>query len=230
MRQTVICLFFLFFSCSNPAAAKNRGVVFVGGSASDAYNVHGGAVVALPGEQLGRGLALRISGSTGKYHYSSDGVGINGEYNSGEMALVYQSSGTWGWANLSAGPRITHLKLVPADPHNPGAGTRWETASQADGQLGTGSFNMGWLASYGFSQKAFLFQLRPGKVLDNGPISKVGLEAVVQGDTRYSARGAGLFANSRLTEQTEIRAAVGATDQAGREPKPYFSLALATLF
>ncbi|MDR2858071.1 MAG: hypothetical protein LBV50_09515, partial [Novosphingobium sp.] len=75
-----------------------------------------GAMVALGDGGLGHGLALRVSANGGHYTYDAGGNRIEADYAGGEAAIVYQTSGTWGWANFSVGPRYTHTGLTPADP------------------------------------------------------------------------------------------------------------------
>jgi hypothetical protein len=117
------------------SAEPYTGVAFAGGAAGDGLSGYAGVVRALPGGQLGKGLALRLSASGGSYEYRAGGTGIDGRFASAEAALVYQRSGDWGWVNLSGGPGITDIRLSPRDPANDRKGTRADIALQSDGAL-----------------------------------------------------------------------------------------------
>ena len=124
------------FAPGQAAAETYRGVGFAGGAlGGDDAGAYAGAVVALPGGELGRGIATRASLNTGRYEYVANGFEVEADYRGAEAALVYQVSGQWGWANFSAGPRLTKLELSPKDPANDRRGTRLDLGLQVDGNL-----------------------------------------------------------------------------------------------
>jgi hypothetical protein len=211
------------------ASAEDTGVVYAGGSVEDGFNAFGGAVVALPGGTLGHGLALRGGASAGRYEYMSGSQAVTGEYLSGEAALVYQTSGPWGWANFSAGPRLAHTSLSPADPSNELAGTRWDAAAQTDGALGNG-WRFEWLASAGAFRGTYNTQGRFGPLLNRQHQSRAGLEAGFQGDPSYSKRSLGIFLSTGLGEKIQGRLSAGLADQDDQDPEPYAGIALSRTF
>lgn len=213
-----------------PAAAQDTGVVYAGGEAGeDSVGGYGGAVIALPGASLGNGFAFRIGGSAGTYKYDSGGVEIDGDYKGAEAALVYGTSGTWGWANFGAGPRVTDTDLSPADPGNELAGTRWDLALQTDGALGD-RWRLGWFGSLGVFDHTWNTQLRFGPLLDAARQTRIGVEAAGQGDDSYTRGSLGLFASTLLADKLEGRLSGGFTDQQGRDAEPYAAISLSHTF
>lgn len=213
------------------SAEPYKGVAFAGGFAGDGLSGYAGVVHALPGGQLGTGLAVRASASGGSYEYESNGVDIDGRFASAEAALVYQLSGSWGWANVSAGPRITDVSLSPDDPANDRKGTRLDLALQSDGafQLGR-SWRLDWIGSLGVRDGAYYSRADLGRTLGPGSQTRLGLEAGLQGDPSYRAASLGLFAATSLGSGLEGRISAGASDQEGRSTRPYATVGLSLLF
>jgi hypothetical protein len=214
---------------SSAAAAQDTGVVYAGGGVGEGRNVYAGAVVALPGATLGNGLALRAGGGAGNYKYESGGASIDGDYVSGEAALVYQTSGDWGWANFGAGPRVTDTRLSPLDPTNERVGTRWDLALQTDGALGY-RWRLGWFGSLGVFDKAYITEARFGPLVNEQRQTRVGLEAGVAGDETYTRGNMGLFASTQVASKTEIRLSGGLSEQRGRRARGYAAVSLSRTF
>ncbi len=221
----------VLLSPAGVAAETYQGVGFAGGgiSGNDASG-YAGAVVAMPGGALGRGLAVRASLNGGRYEYVSDGFEIDAQYRGAEAALVYQTSGTWGWANFSAGPRLTNLDLSPNDPGNDRRGTRVDLGLQSDGALELNDWRLNWLGSVTARDKAYLAQLAAGRLVHMSRQTRVGAEASIQGDERYTAFGAGSFASTQLVGNLEGRIAGGISDQEGRRARPYVTAGMTILF
>lgn len=216
-------------ACAAPAFAQDSGVVYAGGSAGDGWNAYGGAVVALPGGRLGEGLAIRGGGGGGEYRYTSNGVRIDASYVSAELALVYQTSGQWGWANFSAGPRITDTSLTPSDPANDLAGTRVDVALQTDGAVGS-SWRLGWFGSLGGNDGTYVTEARFGPLLDAPSQTRAGIEGGIQGDDTYTTRKVGAFVSTQFQQKWEARLSGGITDQDARGTKPYASVGVSHVF
>lgn len=216
-------------ACAVPALAQDSGVAYAGGSAGDGVNGYAGAVVALPGARLGEGLALRAGVGGGEYRYEAGGQRIDATYVNAEVALVYQTSGNWGWANFSAGPRLTDTSLKPDDPGNRLRGTRIDAAVQTDGALGT-AWRLTWFGSLGINDRAYIAQARFGPLVDGDSDTRLGVEGGIQGDRSYTRRSIGGFASTRLTGQWQGLVSGGVTDQAGRNVKPYVALGVSRVF
>jgi hypothetical protein len=216
---------------SAASAEPYTGVAFAGAAAGDGLSGYAGIVHALPGNALGKGLAVRGSISGGSFEYESNAVEIDGRFASGEAALVYQLSGTWGWANVSAGARLSDVKLSPNDPSNDRQGTRVDLALQSDGAvLLDSAWRMGWLGSLGVRDRTYFGRADIGRVIAPRSQTRLGLEAGVQGDPRYRSATLGLFAATRLARSFEGRISAGASDREGRRPKPYATLGVSLLF
>jgi hypothetical protein len=209
--------------------AQDTGVVYAGGSAGNGFNVYAGAVTALPGGALGRGLALRGGASGGRYKYVSGAEHIEGEYISGEVALVYQTSGRWGWANFSAGPRVSHTALSPDDLTNSLRGTRWDAALQIDGAYGA-HWRLEWFGSAGVFTGSYNGEVRMGPLLDASAQTRMGLEAGVQGDDSYTKGKLGVFVSTLLADKLQGRIAAGFTEQQGRNTDSYAALSVSRTF
>jgi hypothetical protein len=212
------------------AAAQDRGVAFVGGSASDGFSAYAGAMSSLPGSSLGRGLGIRATVNGGQYHYDRAGTDIRGRYVGAEAALVYQTSGGWGWANLSAGPRVTDTGFSPADPGNAREGTKLDLGLGTEGVLGTNAFRLGWYASYGVWDEGYQVQIRPGVRVNAARDAVVGVEGGFQGDPSYNARNLGLFYGQDIGGRWRAQLAGGITDQEGRSAKAYGSIGFSRIF
>lgn len=214
-----------------PVAAETyHGVGFAGGTlgANDAA-AYSGAMVSLPGEELGHGVAIRASLNGGRYEYVANGLEIDADYRGGEAALVYQASGSWGWANFSAGPRLTKRELSPQDSTTDRRGTQLDLGLQLDGGLELHDWRVNWLSSIAVTDRAYLTQLSLGRVIEGGRQTRLGAEASLQGDKRYAKVGAGSFASTRLGRNVEGRIAAGLSHQNDRELQPYLSAGMTIL-
>lgn len=212
------------------SAQTYNGVSFAGGAAGDGVSGYAGVVYALPGAQLGRGLAGRGSANAGTYDYNANGQRIEGKFIGGEIALVYQLSGAWGWANFSAGPRITNTSLSPDDPANDREGTRVDLGVQTDGGYWIDrSWRLDWIGSVGVRDGAYFGRAGLGRLVDRERGTRLGLEAGVQGDPRYQSTSAGVFAATKLSRDLEVRLSAGATDQEDRKAKAYATVGLSLL-
>lgn len=211
------------------ASAQDRGVVYAGGGIGDGRNVYAGGVIALPGGRLGRGLAIRGGGAAGSYVYDSGTAEIDGNFASAEVALVYQTSGEWGWANFGAGPRVTNTSLTPNDPNNRLAGTRFDVGLQTDGALGY-RWRLGWFGSLGVNDEIYFTNLSFGPLVDEPSQTRIGVEAGIAGDETFTRRNYGVFASTRIASKTELRVSGGLNDQRGLRDQAYATVALSKVF
>jgi hypothetical protein len=212
------------------AQAQDTGVVYAGGAAGGgAVNGYVGGVVSLPGARLGNGLAVRAGVTGGDYNYEANGERIDAQYIGAEVALVYQTSADWGWANFSAGPRITDTSLKPNDPGNPLRGTTYDLAIQTDGSVGS-SFRATWFASLGVDKRAYITQLRLSPLVDGATDTRIGIEGGIQGDRTYTRKSLGLFASRRLGDKWQGSISGGVTDQRGIGAQGYGTLGVSRVF
>lgn len=215
---------------SLPAQAQPlRGVVFAGATLSEDLSGYAGGVVSFPGAQLGDGLALKGATSAGRYEYEATGSLIEADYVGAELGLVYQKSGEWGWANVSAGPRFTHTNLSPNDPGNALRGDQWDLGLQTDGALDGPKWRLGWYGSVGAFDGAYQAQLRLGHRVTQDDL-RIGVEGGILGDPSYTRGFGGLFVSKALGGHVEVLLSAGASDQAHRGPRAYGSISLSKLF
>lgn len=215
-----------------PAAAHAEtptGVWFLGGSISESPSGYAGVIKSLPGAALGHGFALRVSANGGRYKYDAGPTRITAEYAGGEAGLVYQLSGGWGWANVSAGPKFTHTRLSPVDPGNRLRGSRWDLGLQTDGALDGSHWRLGWFGSVGVDKESYQARLQLGRKIQSQSM-RIGVEGGIQGDPSYKKGIIGGFVSKAIGHNMEIQFASGITEQRGRGPRAYGSLGLSQIF
>lgn len=210
-------------------AQTPRGVWFTGGTVGDSLSGYAGVIYALPGASLGHGLAVRVSANGGNYEYDAGSARIDADYAGGEAALVYQLSGPWGWANVSAGPRFTHTKLSPGDPGNERSGSRWDMGLQTDGAFDGKAWRLGWGGSYGPIDEAYQARLQIGRKIAAHAL-RLGVEGGVQGDPTYSKTMLGAFAAVGLGGNFELQLGSGITKEEDRKARAYGSIGLSRIF
>lgn len=211
------------------ASAQDRGVVYAGGSVGDGANGYAGGVIALPGNQLGDGLAVRGGVNGGEYRYTANGQRIEARYIGAELALVYQASGEWGYANLGGGLRVTDTRLSPLDPGNRLRGTRADLALQTDGAVGQ-TWRAGWFGSFGVNDRTYIAQLRVTGLVSEASGTRLGIEGGAQGDRSYDRQSLGAVASTRLGDKWEGVLSGGASFQEGRSARPYVTLGVSHVF
>ena len=206
-----------------------RGVAYAGGTVSESVSGYAGAVVSLPGAELGDGGLIKAGVASGRYEYDASGMNITGKYASVEAALGYQLSGPWGWANASAGPNYSHTTLTPGDPANKLSGSRWDLNLQSDGAFDGATWRLGWYGSYGAFNNAYQARLQLGNRIAGSNL-RVGVEAGVQGDASYTRGFGGAFASKPVGKNLDLLIAAGASEQAGRSARAYGTIGISRLF
>lgn len=229
MRRFCIALTAPFLAVPAYAQAYD-GVLFAGGTLSESAGGYAGGMISLPGSSLGRGLGIRAGVNGGEYKYDAAGTQIGAEYVGGELALVYQISGSWGWANFSAGPRVSYLNLTPDDPGNKLQGTKVDAGIQSDGAYNIERWRLSWFGSYGIANESYLAKLQLGYLVSERSSTRIGIEGGIQGDPVYTKGNLGAFVSTSLMKDVEIQIAAGATEQAGRSARAYVTIGLSKLF
>jgi hypothetical protein len=230
MRLMAIIAALAASSISFPVQAEElRGVWFAGATLSDSQSGYAGGILALPGSGLGRGLAMRISANAGSYDYEGGAQRIAGSYRGAEVALVYQASGAWGWANFSAGPRLTDTRLRPDDPDNRRKGTRLDAGAQLDGAVDGPDWRLGWLGSAGLVDQNFQTRLQLGRKISEGRY-RIGLEAGILGDPIFTKEHAGAFIALPFVGKSEMQLGSGLVFQEEKSAQLYGSVQISSVF
>lgn len=217
---------------ATPAAAQDlKGVWFVGGMVSSDSSGYAGMVRALPGARLGKGLAVRGSIGAGEYEYESDLGPTEARWEGLDVALVHQTSGAWGWSNLSLGAGVKHTKLDPLDPNNESEGTRGDVSAQADGGALSKDWRFNWLGAYAFEGEEYGLKLQLTRAIGASGY-RAGLEAGLQGDPNYQRTTAGVqvgraFGQDRRYEMT---VSVGASRFRDSDTTGYGAVSLSHTF
>lgn len=208
-----------------PAVAKD-GAVFAGLQADQGEGAFVGATISPGG--LGRGWALRGSASASRFRYLRDSTSIDGRYAGAQLLLVRQWSGSWGWANLAAGPRVASIRLDPADPQNRRAGSEWDVVFAADGARRWGRLRSEVYGAYGADQRDYQVRADLTHDLPRSPW-RAGLEMGASGDPAYDRRLVGVVFGRDLSAGL-LRMSVGVSDQTGRSSRGYGAVALVRTF
>lgn len=209
------------------AASDLKGVWYAGATASHSPSTNAGLVYSLPGSFLGRGLAVRAGIGGGSYDYEAGARKIDARYATISTGLVYQTSGTWGWANLSAGPSVTRTRLSPTDLDNKSRGTRLDATAQIDGGFQGKSYDIRWIGSAALRDRGYYARLQPG--IRVNARTTAGVELGVQGGRTYQQQSYGLFA-SRKVGDVDLTANVGWVQQSAVKDRPFAGLALSRVF
>lgn len=226
------CLMLSVVCCTIPSVASAddlQGVWFAGGTVSDKASTYAGVVYSLPGSRLGRGLAVRASANYGEYQYDSAGLTINGRYAGGEIALVYQTSRPWGWANFSVGPRVTNTKLNPIDPENARRGTRYDVGLQTDGARDWDGVRARWYGAVGPFDGTYQARLQLGPKFGGGRY-EAGLEGAVIGDPSFNKESLGAYVALPVADRIQAQLGSGATFQKANKTRVYASIGLSSVF
>ena len=173
-----------------------------------------GLTAALPGSALGRGFAVRGSGFTGNYSYSSGTHVVNGDFTGGEADAVYEFSGTHYWLDAIAGARYVDTSLSPFDPGNRRHGRQGEAAFGADGGYVTGPWRVDYYGEYGTRLDDYL-----GRVSLTHRITgriRAGAEFSAEGDPTYDLQRVGPYLGVALDSRSEIQVSAGASHETGQ--------------
>lgn len=188
-----------------------------------------GAIVPLPGGQLGKGFAVRVWGDYLDYSYLSGTRRITATGFGGALAGVYQLSGTWGWANLSAGATFRNTRLSASDPSNREAGAHTYFNGQVDGAYNlNASWRLRGLANYIPVTHDYFVQTGIDRLVLEW--LRLGIGPTFQGGHDYREISGGVIAYIRLGHGFEVAPSVGVAHTSAGETGPYgaISLVLAT--
>jgi hypothetical protein len=203
------CAVALLGALNAPACAQDKGSIFAGGSVGEDRSAFLGGSIALPGATLGHGPAARAILSGGDYHYDSGGQEIKGDYGAADLALLYQFSGAWGYANIGGGAHYADTDLSPNDPGNQRQGSHWDAMVTADGARNMGDFRATAFGSYVFDVEDYYVRADLTRALG---ATRLGVEGVVLGDPSYQRRMVGLVVGYAPVSSWEIRLSAGYSD------------------
>ncbi|MGZ9114966.1 MAG: cellulose biosynthesis protein BcsS [Brevundimonas sp.] len=210
---------------ASAASAQDRGVVFAGGEVSEDSSGYFGVTWAMPGSALGRGWAIRGTASLGGYDYDRAPGTVDAEFVQGDVVLLHQTSGAWGYFNVGGGARITDTDLEPADPGNQREGSNWDIVLTADGMRNAGDWRFGGYGSYGVDMREYYLRGEVTRRLGSGSF-RAGLEVVSDGDENYDRAGAGALLVYEPSRAVGWRAAIGSRD----DGDVYFSVGVTQVF
>lgn len=199
----------LFTGFAAQAHGAERGVAFLGGTAARTPSYTAGVVVALPGALLGNGLAVGAVVSRSEYTSSTaTGATVTGRSNSVTLSARFQSSGTWGYANVGAGGAYHHTRLRPDDPSNPNRGSRRTAVVGGDGVLNLGQpWQLGAQGDYRFSLDEYYSQVDLTRAVSH--TVRLGVEGLAQGDPTYKRRQYGAVVSYSPSQPWGIRLSGG---------------------
>jgi hypothetical protein len=202
-----IAFFGLLFAAFSGARADG---IYLAGASRGATSEYAflGAIVPLPGQGVGSGFAARIWGDYLGYTYRTGNQTITAAGFGGAVAGVYQFSGDWGWANLSAGMTFRDLRLSMFDPGNRDRGAHGYFAAQIDGGYNIDEkWRVRHLASYTPTTNGYLLQLGLDRELSTS--LRLGLTSSFQGDRNYTQMSGGAIAFWQISPGLEIAPGIG---------------------
>jgi hypothetical protein len=194
-------------ACALPSSADE--LVLAGASKGvNANYSFAGAVLPVFQSRVGSGPAVRIWGDYLEYNYVG-GVGkVEATGWGGAIAGVYQFSGNWGWANLSAGINYRNTVLSVNDPGNTQRGAHDYFVAQTDG-----GFNLddNWRVTGQGSYMPATHDYFAQAGLDRSvvPDVRLGLNATFQGDKNYHQDSIGILAHFQVVPQLELAPSAG---------------------
>ena len=207
------------------ASAQDRGVVFAGGEVGEDSSGYFGVTWAMPGSALGRGWAIRGTASVGRYDYDRAPGTVDAEFVQGDLVLLHQASGAWGYFNLGGGARISDTNLEPADPGNQRQDSKWDVVVTADGMRNVGDWRFGGYGSYGVDMREYYLRGEVTRRIASSSF-RAGFEVLADGDENYDRIGAGALLVYEPSSAVGWRAAIG-----GREDgDAYFSIGVTRVF
>jgi Cellulose biosynthesis protein BcsS len=179
-----------------------------GATASYAY---AGAILPLPGNTLGSGFGVRLWTDYLAYSYKSGTATIDASAWGGEIAGVYQFSGSWGWTNLSAGARYRDTSLSPNDPGNRARGAHVYATVQLDGGYNIdAAWRARWTAGYTATLNGYFVQPAIDRAISDR--LRLGIDATFMGDRTYKQVAGGVNLSIVLDERHTIALRAGASD------------------
>lgn len=197
---------------ATPAEAQDRGAVFAGVSGGEDQSVYAGALMALPGASLGKGLAVRVSASAGTYEYAGGPGIVEADFSGVDAAVVYQASSPSGYANFGLGARYIDTSLSPSDPANEREGGHWDATVSVDGAKDMGLWRAGLYSSYGVSMRDYYVRADLTRAVNDQV--RLGAEVVAQGDRMYDRQKYGAVVAFSPMTAWEIRLSGGASREA----------------
>lgn len=193
---------------SAPAAAQERTTIFGGVNFGEDEDAYAGATIALPGGRIGDGWAVRTSFSGSQYEYQTNGVEIEGKEVRGEVAILRQWSGPWGYVDFGVGARYVNTDLSPDDPGNERDGGRWAPTLSATGQRIAGPWRVAGFASTGIGDDDYFVRGELTRAVSSQV--RLGVEAGADGDPSYERQRVGAVVSFAPAETWEVTFAAGA--------------------
>lgn len=225
--SSVLAAFAGMIGSMAPAQAEERGVAFAGGVASKSPSVYVGAVTALPGAALGRGLAVRTVVSRSDYRYDRAADTVKGKATSITVSAIHQWSGEWGYASAGVGVAHQKTRLSPDDANNRNRGSKWNAVVSADGVRNLGTWQLGASGSYRFGIKEYY--VRGDVTRSVSSAVRIGAEATAQGDPSYERQLYGAVIAVRPSAKWEVRLSGGGIREDSRNV-PYAALSISRVF
>lgn len=193
---------------SAPAAAQERTTIFGGVNFGEDEGAYAGLTIAPPGSRIGEGWAVRTSVSGSKYEYQSNGIGIEGKEVRGEVAVLHQWSGAWGYADVGLGARYVNTDLSPQDPGNERRGVRWAPTLSVTGQRVMGPWRVAGFASTGIGDDDYFVRGELTRAVSSQV--RFGVEAAADGDPSYERQKVGAVLSFAPADTWEVTFAAGA--------------------
>ena len=228
--KSVLILLLTFGLVGVAEADPYKGIAFAGGSYSGNAAAYAGTLLALPGDSLGKGFALKLAASGGSYEYDGGPGQVDVTYYGGVVGLAHQWSGAWGWATFSAGASMTQTDLTPFDPGNDRAGFRTDAVLATDGAVYIDpQWRVDWYGESGVRNESYLARVTMLRSVKKERWM-VGAEGIIQGDPAYQKKSVGAVLAYNVSNRVVIRVSTGAVFQDARNMRPYGTIGISRMF
>lgn len=217
----------LWAGASHSAQAADEQVqAFAGGQLDNSRFAFAGATVALPGQAIGRGFALRASGFGGDYDYSGGPVGgrVDATFTGAELTALYQLSRGSSWISGGLGARYVGTTLSPFDRGNRRHGAQVELSATVNGGTVSGRWRVDYYGSYGARLEDYT--ARASLTHAVGAKWRAGAEVSFEGDPTYNLQRVGPYVGVYIDQRTELQASAGVSHQSGEGESGYLRLAV----
>jgi hypothetical protein len=206
-------------------AQDQESVVVSGGGELDVASFgYLSATAALPGSQIGTGLAIRGSGFGGDYSYRGGPLHsrIDAQFGGGEVDAVYQITSGGLWINGVVGGRYVDTHFSPNDLGNRRRGSQGEVALGVDGGDVAGPWRTDWYGSYGTRLNDYEARLSLTHAI--GGHMRLGAEADVEGDPTYNQERIGPYLGVGLGKNAEVQLSAGFSEGSARPAGGYLRM------
>jgi hypothetical protein len=222
LSRAIVAAVIGLFTLAGPAPARADDTVqlFAGAQADFSNYVYAGATVALPGQNIDNGFAVRGYLDSGGYDYMRHALGVvNATFSGGELDAVYGLTYKHFWSNVGAGINSTYTGLAPYDVKNELRGGQVEFRVSLNGGGVGGPWRADWGGYYGTRLEDYDAMVGVTHRLTSK--WRLGAQVAGTGNPNYNLRQAGPYAAVAFDQRSELQFSTGGAWESGFTPRLY---------